>query len=531
MFIWLSLEDIFELVGIGGPRAFRTCVRISAHPATAPSISVPQSSKAATIAPAFHDALREAAAANGSQNTGRAKAESRVSGSRDATKKSAKTQASDEQKQDAVLALPATPQSVKFSVPANEAGPIETPNGNSAAVEPGAVGAGGAVTGSAADVHEPTESDLLPVVACAQPGFAKIAGIESLADAALTGAQPAKVSGDGVRDVAAQNPGADAVAKNTTALSAADQAAKTVADVAMATVSTMPVVPKVAAAGTMASFAEKALHGNGLAKAGDARQAGAAGAQSAKDGVGEVREKRKDDGEPNGSPTSGSSPGTDAGTTPFPAKIAVVQVAADGSTSQPHIADAAIVQQVQASQTAIGGGAATAGLVATPAPIHPGQPQANAGSGNSEGMPGVSSAQLVQSAGRSEMRVGMQSAEFGSISISTSLNHQALSAQISVDHAELGRVLAVHLPAIEQKLGSAYGLQAQVEIRDGGRSASTADYSGQPQQGSGGRSGQESDRGTASGQSGVNLDRIGMLTKVNATLVANTETSRLDIRV
>ena len=86
-------------------------------------------------------------------------------------------------------------------------------------------------------------------------------------------------------------------------------------------------------------------------------------------------------------------------------------------------------------------------------------------------MPGVSSAHLVQSLHQSEMRLGMNSSEFGAISISTSVSRQTVSAQISVDHSELSRALSLHLPAVEERLGHAYGLQAKVEVRDGSSSS------------------------------------------------------------
>ena len=70
------------------------------------------------------------------------------------------------------------------------------------------------------------------------------------------------------------------------------------------------------------------------------------------------------------------------------------------------------------------------------------------------------------------MRVGMHSAEFGSISIATSVTPGGLAAQISLDHGELGRALAAHLPGIEEKLGSTLGLSAKVEVRDTGAQGS-----------------------------------------------------------
>ena len=83
-------------------------------------------------------------------------------------------------------------------------------------------------------------------------------------------------------------------------------------------------------------------------------------------------------------------------------------------------------------------------------------------------LPALNTAQLVHSMGQSEMRVGMHSQEFGSISISTTLSRQELAAQISIDHTGLGDALAAHLPGMQEKLGAAYGVQARVEIRDTG---------------------------------------------------------------
>ena len=66
-----------------------------------------------------------------------------------------------------------------------------------------------------------------------------------------------------------------------------------------------------------------------------------------------------------------------------------------------------------------------------------------------------------------EMRVGMRSEEFGSISIQTSVSPGNVVAQIALDHGALGRALAAHLPAMEEKLGNTLGVTARVELRDG----------------------------------------------------------------
>jgi len=83
----------------------------------------------------------------------------------------------------------------------------------------------------------------------------------------------------------------------------------------------------------------------------------------------------------------------------------------------------------------------------------------------------VHRAQLIQAMHQSEMRMGMNSAEFGSISISAAVTHQTLSAQISLDHVELSRALMAQLPEIEKRLGSAYGLPSRVEVRDSSSSS------------------------------------------------------------
>ena len=142
-------------------------------------------------------------------------------------------------------------------------------------------------------------------------------------------------------------------------------------------------------------------------------------------------------------------------------------------------------------------------------------------------MPGVSSAQLVQSASHSEMRLGIQSAEFGNISISTSLNHQALSAQISIEHSELGRALAVHLPAIEEKLGGAYGVQARVEVRDGGNANNASTYSNSGQQ-------QREGRSSQGGNSTLTQGSVSTLVNASTSSIAASvpvSSSRLDVRI
>jgi hypothetical protein len=99
------------------------------------------------------------------------------------------------------------------------------------------------------------------------------------------------------------------------------------------------------------------------------------------------------------------------------------------------------------------------------------------------GMSGISAARLIQTMSASEMRVGMRSSEFGDISIRTSVSQQQMQTQISVDHNELGTALSAHIPNMQAKLGSEYGLHATIEVNQSGTSfSSDGDRSQQHQQ-------------------------------------------------
>jgi hypothetical protein len=101
---------------------------------------------------------------------------------------------------------------------------------------------------------------------------------------------------------------------------------------------------------------------------------------------------------------------------------------------------------------------------------------------NSAAQPMVHSAQLIQAMHGSEMRMGMSSAEFGNISITASVTHQTLTAQIALDHAGLTRALTAQIPGMEAKLGNAYGLLSRVEVRDGASTAQGGSQGRQPHQ-------------------------------------------------
>ena len=140
------------------------------------------------------------------------------------------------------------------------------------------------------------------------------------------------------------------------------------------------------------------------------------------------------------------------------------------------------------------------------------------------GSSSVHSAQLIQSINQSEMKLGLQSQEFGDISISTTLNKQSISAQISIDHAELGKALAFHLPAIEEKLSNAYGVQARVAVQDAGQNAA----------GGGTHQGETYNRsrgGQSATYSGSSSSRTPKGFVSPSAVPQPVETARLDIRI
>jgi hypothetical protein len=85
---------------------------------------------------------------------------------------------------------------------------------------------------------------------------------------------------------------------------------------------------------------------------------------------------------------------------------------------------------------------------------------------------GINTARVIQTMGETEMRVGMQSAEFGSISIRTSVSQQQMSTQISLEHSDLSQAIAAHIPEMQARLGADYGLHTSIQVSHLGASSS-----------------------------------------------------------
>lgn len=371
-----------------------------------------------------------------------------------------------------------------------------------------------------------SEDDDVPVTT-ASTFLAIPAGSAVATPSTASGASPAPALSDG----------------NAPSLTAEGSAASTPGTPALGPAEALPpvvpeVTPPVAAGSQQSAGGEGAGSASAaISSAGGLARAGAANARSTVVAVQQGRSTKassvadhEDKHKAASSGTAGADNG-DGNSTPFPVTASSSSPEDNRPDSQKAPAmDPAMVQgadavAVQSSSVTPDSSLASAGSQNAGSTAAANQsPAAVSGSVPETGsMPTVNSAQLIQSVRHSEMRLGIQSDEFGSLSISTSLGRQALSAQISTEHLELGRALAAHLPAMEQKLSTAYGLPAKVELNSGASSSDTT--SGQPSQG--GRQ-----QGDGSSANSLSTGIAAPITTTNYPVdAAVAGSSRLDVRV
>jgi Flagellar hook-length control protein FliK len=93
------------------------------------------------------------------------------------------------------------------------------------------------------------------------------------------------------------------------------------------------------------------------------------------------------------------------------------------------------------------------------------------------------SARLVERAGQTELRVGIQTGEFGNVDIRTSMVKNQFSAQISVERGDLGKVLAAELPGLQSRLSEQKlpGANITLQNQSGGGGANSGQGSRQSQ--------------------------------------------------
>jgi hypothetical protein len=104
--------------------------------------------------------------------------------------------------------------------------------------------------------------------------------------------------------------------------------------------------------------------------------------------------------------------------------------------------------------------------------VRAGSQAAGADGAENAGVSPINTANVIQKMSETEMHVGMRSADFGEVSIRTLVSQQQMTAQISVDHGDLGKAISAHIPAMEAKLGGDFGLRAIVEVNQSGMSFS-----------------------------------------------------------
>jgi hypothetical protein len=219
------------------------------------------------------------------------------------------------------------------------------------------------------------------------------------------------------------------------------------------------------------------------------------------------------------------------------------------TTVQANFASHTAVAATHAQNTANDAAAQTASTLGRAAGHGAGADNAApASSAATSTQPVVNSAKLTQAMGQSEMRVGMRSNEFGNISINTSTVKDGISAQISVDHSELAKTLAAHLPEMQARLGSSQQMDVRIDMNGertghgtgtaaGGSNGSNGANGANGSNGSGGsgddaRGSRRQTSGNSSSQSGSGYSG-GSLQPVAATAVTGDGryNSRLDVRV
>ncbi len=147
-----------------------------------------------------------------------------------------------------------------------------------------------------------------------------------------------------------------------------------------------------------------------------------------------------------------------------------------------------------------------------------------------QAVPVINTAKLIQSMGQSEMRVGMRSTDFGNISISTSATRDLISAQISLDHGELARTLATHLPEMQAKFGGDQAMNVRIDMNGQQPTGQGAGTSAGMSNGSADQSrGDRQQRGSGTSRQSGDVF-AGQLNSISTAVLPSAE-SRLDLRL
>jgi hypothetical protein len=150
-----------------------------------------------------------------------------------------------------------------------------------------------------------------------------------------------------------------------------------------------------------------------------------------------------------------------------------------------------------------------------------------------QALPVINTAKLIQSMGQSEMRVGMLSTEFGNISIRTSATRDLVSAQISLDHGELAKLLTVHLEEMQARLGGNQAMDVRIDLNgDQARQGAGTPGDGSSGSADASRGGRQQGGSTTSSYLGTQVTEQHVLPTAPAMSAGEGwSNSRLDIRV
>jgi hypothetical protein len=190
---------------------------------------------------------------------------------------------------------------------------------------------------------------------------------------------------------------------------------------------------------------------------------------------GETKSTANDAAEPNqhaqSSVEAGSQGGSQSATTANDQNQGGAPVQGQDATPvQANFANHAVAAIAQAQSTAAGSAAPSGSSLvgATGQTAKASDNTASASLPTPQAPPVINTAKLIQSMGQTEMRVGMKSSEFGNISINTSTTRDAITAQISLDHGELAKALAAHLPEMQARLGVNQPMDVRINMYGAG---------------------------------------------------------------
>jgi hypothetical protein len=206
----------------------------------------------------------------------------------------------------------------------------------------------------------------------------------------------------------------------------------------------------------------------------------------------------------------------------------------DAAPVQMNLANHSVAAIAQAQSTATGSPAPSASSLpgVTPSAAKASDNTASASVPTPQAPPVINTAKLIQNMGQTEMRVGMRSNEFGNISINTSTSRDAITAQISLDHGELAKTLAAHLPEMQARLGVNQPMDVRINMygagtgqntgTSGGTTNSSADQS---------QSGRQQSGSAASSYAGNSVVERQLSPALAAATSYSGLDARLDIRV